>query len=71
MNKTFLPLLKENNIRIFAYGHTHRRKFENELGIYVVNPGAISFARDKYDYSYAIMNITTDKVEVEFHTLDE
>ena len=64
-------LLKENGIRIFCYGHTHRRQFENHLGIIVINPGAISFARDKYDYSYAILNIEPDKVDVQFHTLDE
>ena len=64
-------LLRKYDVRIFVYGHTHMRKFEDELGIICINPGAISFARDKYDYSYAIVTIDKKKVDVSFHTLDE
>ena len=64
-------LLRSNDIKIFAYGHTHVRKYSEELGIICVNPGSISFARDKYDGSYAILKINEKKVEVEFHTLEE
>ena len=64
-------LLRQYSIKIFAYGHTHVRKYSEESGIIVVNPGAISFARDSFDYSYAIMDITKDDVDVTFHTLDE
>ena len=63
--------LRDNNAKIFVFGHTHRREFKKENGIYMINPGAIAFARDKYDYSYALLNINKDKVEIEFHTLDE
>lgn len=71
---THLPYLpvdiaKEYNIKIFIYGHTHRRKFELVNGIYYINPGAISFPRDGFELSYAILNITADKVEVEFKSL--
>ena len=66
-----LCLLRDNDIKIFAYGHTHVRKYNDSLGIISINPGAISFARDQYDYSYAVLTITEKKVDVEFHTLDE
>ena len=64
-------LLRSNHIKVFAYGHTHVRKYSEEFGIVCINPGSISFARDKYDGSYAIVTITEKKVEVEFHTLEE
>lgn len=66
-----LQLLKQYDVRIFVYGHTHVRQFINEGGIIFVNPGAISFSRDKYYYSYAILTITEQNVEIEYHTLDE
>ena len=64
-------LLRANQIKIFAYGHTHVRKYSEESGIICINPGSISFARDKYDGSYALLEINQEKVEVEFHTLEE
>ena len=47
------------------------RKYEQRGGMIIINPGAITFARDRYDESYAILTISKDKVDVEFHTLDE
>ena len=64
-------LLYKNNIKIFVFGHTHVRKFYEENGLVCINPGAISFARDKYDYSYAILHIDDKNVNAEFHTLEE
>lgn len=67
----YLPLsiAKEYNVKIFIYGHTHRRKFELVDGIYYINPGAISFPRDGFDLSYAIVEIIPEKVDVEFKSL--
>ncbi len=64
-------IMRKNNIKIFVYGHTHMRKYVEEYGIITINPGAISFARDSFYYSYAILDIKKDKVDVQFHTLDE
>ena len=63
--------LRDNQIKIFIFGHTHRREFKKEGELYIINPGAISFARDKYDYSYALLDITDKTVTVDFHTLEE
>ncbi len=73
---THIPIVKdgffkENNVKIFIHGHTHRRKYALEDGVIVINPGAISFPHDQYDLSYAIVEISKEKVEVVFHTLDE
>ena len=62
-------IVKEYDIKIFIHGHTHRRKFAQENGIYVINPGAISFPRDGYDLSYAIVTISPNEVKVEFKSL--
>lgn len=63
--------LRDNQIKIFIFGHTHRREFKKEGELYIINPGAISFARDKYDYSYALLDITDKTVTADFHTLEE
>lgn len=62
-------IIKEYDIKVFIYGHTHRRKFELVNGIYYINPGSISFARDGHDLSYAIVEISEEKVSVEFKSL--
>ena len=64
-------LMRNYKVKIFVYGHTHVRKFIDEDGIITINPGAITFARDGNEGSYAIVDITNDKVNVEFHTLEE
>ena len=37
--------------------------------ILYVNPGALSYARDKFDGSYAILNIESNTVDIKFYTL--
>ena len=62
-------VLNEHNIKIVIHGHTHIRRNEMINGILYINPGAISYARDKYDGSYAILTIEDKKIEVKFYTL--
>ena len=63
-------LLDKHKAKIVMHGHTHTRRNEIVGDILYVNPGAISFARDKYDGSYAILTIDTDHVDVKFYTLN-
>ncbi len=62
-------IIKEYNIRVFIHGHTHIRRFETVENITVINPGAISYPRDNYDKSYAILKLEKEKIEIEFKTL--
>ena len=62
-------LLDEHKVKIVIHGHTHTRRFEKKNGILYINPGAISYARDKYDGSYAIIEIDDNHVDVKFYTL--
>ena len=62
-------VINEHNAKIVIHGHTHIRRNEKVNGILFINPGAISYARDKYDGSYAILNIDKNTVEVTFYTL--
>ena len=72
---THIPYLPEDikqeyKIKIFIHGHTHKRKLQKDGdGMYIINPGSISFAKDGHDLSYAILTITPDDVSVEFKTL--
>lgn len=61
--------LKQNEIKIVVFGHTHIRKFEILDKIYYINPGAISFARDANDGSYAILDISENKVNATFYKI--
>ena len=61
-----LDTLKRNNIKIFIFGHTHRRAFSKIDDIYFINPGSISLPRDSFGLSYAILEIDKDGVKVDF-----
>ena len=63
-------VISEHNAKIVIHGHTHTRRLEKINGILYVNPGAISFARDKYSGSYAILTIENNDIEVKFYTLN-
>ncbi len=49
---------KANGYDIVLYGHTHISKILYEEGIYIVNPGSCSSARDGGKPSYAVIDIT-------------
>ena len=62
-------LINEHNAKIVIHGHTHTRRNEMKNGILFINPGAISYARDKYEGSYAILTIEINQLEVKFYTI--
>ena len=62
-------VINEHNAKIVIHGHTHVRRKEMKNGILFINPGAISYARDKFNGSYAIIEIDNKNVEVKFYTL--
>ena len=62
-------VLDEHNAKIVIHGHTHCRRQETKNGILYINPGAVSYARDKYQGSYAILEIEPNKIDVNFYTL--
>ncbi len=61
--------LKKENVKIFVYGHLHRRDFSLKDGIYFVSPGAISYERDSNNEGYCILSVEKESVEVEFFDL--
>ena len=62
-------VINEHNAKIVIHGHTHVRRNETKNGILFINPGAISYARDKFNGSYAIIEIDSKNVEAKFYTL--
>ena len=62
-------VISEHNAKIVIHGHTHTRKKEIKNGILWINPGAINYARDKYDGSYAIITIENNQIDVKFYTI--
>ena len=64
-------VINEHNAKIVIHGHTHTRRQEEKNGILFINPGAIAFARDKYDGSYAILTIEEKSVEVKFYNINK
>ena len=61
--------LKKQKIKIFVYGHLHKRDFHQEDGIYFVSPGSIAFSRDQYSEGYVILDITKEDVKATFFDL--
>lgn len=64
-----MATLKENSVKLFIYGHTHRRDYKNNDGILFVNPGSMSYPRDDHYLSYAIIKIDEKKIDVTFKEL--
>jgi len=59
---------KENKCDIIIYGHTHRPFYEFYDGIYIVNPGALSYPRSTMGETYAIITIDDNhKISVDFN----
>ena len=61
--------LKKNNIKIFVFGHVHKRSFYEEDGIYYISPGSLSYERDNYNEGYIILEITKEGVKGTFYDL--
>ena len=54
----------ENNCNLLCFGHTHKQKYENVLGLTVVNPGAFK------NGNYAEINIDEkNNIKVELKTI--
>lgn len=64
-----VSFLREHKINIFVHGHTHTREYLDRGGVIHINPGAISFPRDGYDLSFAIIDISQKQVKVNFYSL--
>lgn len=56
-----LETAKQNRYDIVLYGHTHISKILYEDGIYIVNPGSVSSAREGRP-SYAVIDITENGI---------
>lgn len=52
-NEDNLPKLREGDA--FIYGHTHVPKAEKKDGIYIINPGSITFPKENNPNSYGIL----------------
>ena len=63
-------MLKLDHVRLFIHGHAHRRRLEAIDGITFVNPGAISFPRDGFDLSYAIIEVDEKNIKVDFYQME-
>ena len=61
--------LKKQDIKIFVFGHLHKRSFYQEDGIYYISPGSTCYERDKYNEGYLILDITKDNIKAKFYDL--
>ena len=61
--------IKNNDIKVFIYGHTHVRECKKKFDIAFVNPGAISYPRDG-ESTYAILENEEDNILVDYYSLE-
>ena len=52
-NEDKLPKLRAGDV--FAYGHTHIPKAEKRGGVYVFNPGSITFPKENHPNTYGML----------------
>lgn len=58
---------KKNHCNVFLFGHTHKPFYEYYEGIYLINPGALSYPRTTLQETFAIISLDENgKVDVEF-----
>lgn len=53
---------RENNCTLALFGHTHCSITSYDDGLYIVNPGSLSFPRDGSKPSYAVIDITKNGI---------
>lgn len=64
---------KARNCRIVMFGHTHKPIAEEREGVFVINPGSLSYPRQEGRMpSYAVMEISSGKApKAEIRYLDK
>lgn len=60
-NEDNLPKLREGDV--FIYGHTHVPKAEKKDGIFIINPGSITFPKENNPNSYGILEENIFKIK--------
>ena len=63
-------IIKEYGIKFFIHGHTHMRRNEKRENLLILNPGSIAYSRDASNKSFLILNITNDKIDIDFEELN-
>jgi len=56
---------KKLGCRIACYGHTHVYHQEEEDGVYLLNPGSLTFSRDGSKSCYAVLTVNGSDITVE------
>lgn len=60
-NEDNLPKLADGDV--FIYGHTHVPKAEKRNGIYILNPGSVTFPKENSPNSYAVLEGKSFKIK--------
>lgn len=60
-NEDNLPKLRKGDV--FIYGHTHVPKAEKKDGIYIINPGSITFPKENNPNSYGVLEENIFKIK--------
>ena len=56
---------KQNKVNVVIYGHTHKQQYLVEDGITLINVGSLKSSK-----SYGVINITDNKTEINFLSLN-
>jgi putative phosphoesterase len=56
---------KEENAEIVLYGHTHVPVIKETGGIFIMNPGALAYARPGGEETYGIISIDKNQIDGE------
>ena len=60
-----LKLAVKKKCQIVCYGHTHVPVIEEYKGLWLINPGALSYNRDGSDIGYVVIDIEDTDIQIE------
>lgn len=62
-------LVKSKDVKLFIFGHTHKKCLEQIDNTYILNPGSLTRPRDDDKGSYAVIELDENKCEIIFKYL--
>lgn len=62
--------LKDNNVRVFLYGHTHVPECVKRKGIAFINPGSLAYPRSEYGQTYMVLDLSKDLIDVKLYSFE-
>lgn len=62
--------LKDNDVKVFIYGHTHVPECVKRKGVAFINPGSLAYPRSEYGCTYMVLDLNKSIIDVKLYSLE-